>query len=253
MLMMSMMSMNRRLRALLPAAALLAAGTLAAHETPAGAKMDFIPPAPGSYQLERIMGTPQGQVLDSNGNAQPLSNYTTGKITLLSFIYTYCADANGCPLAYATFSELKQTLEKLPGMADKVRFVSISFDPDHDTPEVMRLYGGADARNRTGVRWHFLTTQSRRQLLPLLDAFSQDLSAAPQTTSPVGPQRAAAPPALALSHLLKVFLIDAKGEVREIYSPSFLLPPVVTNDIKTLLKESVRAKSGHAAAGRLPQ
>jgi len=44
----------------------------------------------------------------------------------------------------------------------------------------------------------------------------------------------------ALSHLLKVFLIDAHGEVREIYTSSFLLPDVLLNDIKTLLMEEHR-------------
>ena len=40
-----------------------------------------------------------------------------------------------------------------------------------------------------------------------------------------------------LSHVLKVFLIDRAGDVREIYTTSFLLPQVVMNDIETLLME----------------
>ena len=41
-----------------------------------------------------------------------------------------------------------------------------------------------------------------------------------------------------MHHLLKVFLIDAHGEVREIYSLAFLQPSVMFNDIKTLALES---------------
>jgi hypothetical protein len=41
----------------------------------------------------------------------------------------------------------------------------------------------------------------------------------------------------AFSHVLKVFLVDAGGWVREIYSTSFLVPKVVVNDVKTLLLE----------------
>ena len=41
----------------------------------------------------------------------------------------------------------------------------------------------------------------------------------------------------ALSHVLKVFLIDRRGSVREIYSTSFLHTQVLLNDIKTLLLE----------------
>jgi cytochrome oxidase Cu insertion factor (SCO1/SenC/PrrC family) len=62
----------------------------------------FDPPAAGSYQLERILHVPDGAVLDSDGSMHRLREFTTGKITLFSFIYTYCTDARGCPLAYAT-------------------------------------------------------------------------------------------------------------------------------------------------------
>ena len=41
-----------------------------------------------------------------------------------------------------------------------------------------------------------------------------------------------------LHHMLKIFLIDARGEVREIYSLSFLQPQVMFNDIKTLALEA---------------
>jgi len=41
-----------------------------------------------------------------------------------------------------------------------------------------------------------------------------------------------------LHHMLKMFLIDARGEVREIYTLSFLQPQVMFNDIKTLALET---------------
>lgn len=190
---------------------------------------NFAPPAAGSYQLQKIMTAPEGLVVDSDNSQHMLSNYTTGKITLFSFIYTYCTDAKACPLAYETFHNLKKSIERSAGMRDKVRFVSMSFDPQYDTPEAMRNYGGKDARDTRGVRWHFLTTRSRRDLLPLLNGFGQDVSVA-----------AAQPPGQRvplLSHMLKVFLIDAHGQIREIYSPSYLHHNVMLNDIKTLLME----------------
>jgi len=72
--------------------------------------------------------------------------------------------------------------------------------------------------------------RSGKELIPLLDGLGQDVSVAV-----VRPEGQRAP---ALSHLLKVFLIDAHGEVREIYTSSFLLPDVLLNDIKTLLMEN---------------
>lgn len=214
---------------LLAAASLLFALVSRGHEAPHASRMDFVPPAPGSYQLQRIMAVPQGTVVDIDGKARKLSGYTTGKVTLLSFIYTYCADPKGCPLAYEVLQSLKKSVKDVPGMGEKVRFVSLSFDPQNDTPDVMQAYGGADARDMRGLRWYFLTTRSSKELLPLLDGLGQDVS--------VAADRPAGSRVPMLSHMLKVFLIDTHGQVREIYTTSFLLPNVVMNDIKTLLME----------------
>ncbi len=187
-------------------------------------------PAPGTYKLERIMKAPDGVVLDTDGSVRRLAEYTNGKVTLFSFIYTYCTDARGCPLAYETLHSLKKTVLMDRSMQDKVRFVSMSFDPRYDTPPVMSSYGGQDARERGALRWHFLTTRSAAELLPMLDGFGQDVSVARE--QPPG-QRVPI-----LSHMLKVFLIDRHGSVREIYSTSYLNPTVLLNDIKSLLLES---------------
>lgn len=212
-------------RVLAPAAAPAAAAP------PPGAipALAFTPPAPGSYTLYHIMNAPDGAVLDSDGSAHRLAEYTTGKVTLFSFIYTYCSDARGCPLAYATLHSLKQAIERDPALHGRIRFVSMSFDPRNDTPDTMRLYGDAELRSQRGLQWHFLTTRSGKELAPLLDGFGQDVSVAAEQ-----PEGARVP---VLSHMLKVYLIDARGSVREIYSTSFLQPAILLNDINTLLME----------------
>lgn len=191
--------------------------------------LGFVPPAPGSYQLQRIMSAPDGAVLDADGSAHRLAEFTKGKLTLFSFIYTYCTDAKGCPLAYETLHSLKKTIEQDKGLHDKVRFVSMSFDPRNDTPETMRLYGELEMRDRKGLRWHFLTTRSGKELAPLLDGFGQDVSVAAE--QPAGSR------VPVLTHMLKVFLIDADGKVREIYSTAFLHPAMLLNDIRSLMLE----------------
>ncbi|WP_312552069.1 SCO family protein [Massilia sp.] len=209
-----------------------AAGAAHARQAPGPTEvpaLGYVPPAPGSYRLERIMQAPDGQVLESDGSLRRLSEFTTGKITLFSFIYTYCTDAKGCPLAYATLHSLKETIVHSPALRGRVRFVSMSFDPEHDTPPMMRSYGGGEARDRRGLEWHFLTTRNGRELAPILDGFGQDVSVA----APAVPgQRVPV-----LSHMLKVYLLDAGGEVREIYSTSYLHPALLLNDIRTLLRE----------------
>ena len=200
-----------------------------AHEREPLTSLNFTPPNPGSYQLQKIMPVPEGTVLDVDGNEKSLETFTRGAITLLSFIYTSCADPDGCPMAYKTFDELKKHILARPEFAGKIRFVSLSFDPLRDTPEMMQQYGGSHVRENQGLQWFFLTTPSPAALEPLVEGFGQDVQVfVDHETGRVSQ---------ALSHVLKVFLIDGQGDVREIYTTSFLLPQVVINDIETLLME----------------
>jgi len=191
--------------------------------------LDFVPPAPGSYVLHRIMPAPEGRVLGLDGRAERLSRYTRGQITLLGFIYTTCVDPLGCPHAYRVFDALKESIAATPALHGKVRFVTLSFDPARDTPQAMARYAGSRVHDAGGLRWYFLTTRSARELAPLVEGFGQDVELAVDRSSGK-PQRV-------LSHVLKVFLIDAAGDVREIYSSDFLHPQTVLNDIRTLLLE----------------
>jgi cytochrome oxidase Cu insertion factor (SCO1/SenC/PrrC family) len=195
-----------------------------AHHVELLPPLEFVPPAPGTYVLHHIMPAPEGTVLGVDGRAAPLSRYTREKITLLGFIYTTCSDPEGCPLAYRVFDALKDAIADQPRLHGKVRFVTLSFDPARDTPDVMSRYAGSRAVEKdNGLRWYFLTTRSARELMPLVEGFGQDVR---RTRS-----------GRELSHVLKVFLIDRRGDVREIYGSNFLHPQVVLNDIETLLAE----------------
>jgi cytochrome oxidase Cu insertion factor (SCO1/SenC/PrrC family) len=224
---------GRVLTVLAAVAALVTAvgiGGVAAHEPddrlPGAVTMDFVPPPPGSYSLHAIMRAPDGPVLDLDGRRLPLSRFTTGKITLLGFIYTSCADPRGCPLTAQVFHTVRHRVSEDPALRARVRLVSLSFDPARDTPEVMRRYA-ADVPAK-GVEWAFLTTERPRALVPLLDGFGQDVRVELDARGrPAGP----------LAHVLKVFLIDERAVVREIYTTSYLFPEVILNDIKTLRLE----------------
>lgn len=220
---------------MLALALLLHAGVAAAdgrHGAAAAlpAQLDFEPPAAGTYELQRIMRAADGRVLDTDGRAHDLSRFTGGKVTLLSFIYSSCADPGGCPYAYMVFHQLQTRLERDPRLAGLVRLVSLSFDPVRDTPEVLALYAGDNARAGRPVEWAFLTTGSVKALLPILDGFGQDvfLDIDPATGKHLG----------TYSHMLKVFLIDRDRMVREIYTTTYLMPDMVYNDIVTLLLEA---------------
>jgi len=205
------------------------AWSVAAADLP---RHDYVANAPGSYTLQRIQPAGNGWVLDGNFVPRRLSSYTHGAITLLSFIYTYCTDPTGCPLAYNTFVQVRDQISKDPALHGKVRLVSLSFDPANDTPDAMTRYGGRYAMDRT-LPWCFLTTYSLRFLLPILEDFGHDVEL---------DRDADGKPMRTYTHMLKVFLIDPQGNVREIYSTAFLNSDVVFNDIKTLALEASRGK-----------
>jgi len=194
-----------------------------AHEAGLPA-LDFEPPAPGTYTLHRIMAAPDGEVLGLDGHPQRLRRFTRERITLLGFIYTTCVDPDGCPRVYRVFETVRETVAAEPALRERVRLVTLSFDPARDTPATMRRYAGSRA-HAGDVPWLFLTTRSARELIPLLDGFGQDIRYTANGTR------------RELSHVLKVFLIDRAGFVREIYSSDFLHPRTLRNDIETLLLE----------------
>jgi cytochrome oxidase Cu insertion factor (SCO1/SenC/PrrC family) len=170
------------------------------------------------------MAAPDGEVLGLDGRPERLRRFTRERITLLGFIYTTCVDPDGCPRAYRVFETVRETVATQPTLRERVRLVTLSFDPARDTPQTMRRYAGSRARPGD-VPWLFLTTRSARQLAPLLEGFGQDV----RYTADGGRRE--------LSHVLKVFLIDRAGFVREIYSSDFLHPRTLRNDVETLVLE----------------
>ena len=191
-------------------------------------RMEFVPPPPGSYKLQKIQRVTDAILLDTSGHAVRLSALTQGKITLLTFFYTYCADPLGCPFAHTTLAGLRDRVRGDRALTERVRFVSVSLDPTHDTPEVIATYS-KEFTIDPKFDWRFLTARRVPDLLPILDDFGQDVSVEMDKNGYA---------TRTLHHMLKMFLIDARGEVREIYTLSFLQPQVMFNDIKTLALET---------------
>lgn len=227
--------MNRlnRIRTLagLAALSLISVGFEAVAEdeilAPGWKNLSYEPPAVGSYQLPPITHASDGTVLLEDGQESQLFDLMGDRLVLFSFIYTRCNDINGCPLANAVFHKLQAKLQERPDVAQATRLLSISFDPERDTPEVMREFGqglGGD-----GVDWQFLTTRDRGTLEPILDDYGQyTIREYDESGEYTGD----------FAHMLRVFLIDRELRVRNIYSVAFLHADILINDLETLLLES---------------
>ncbi|MDE0250932.1 MAG: SCO family protein [Gammaproteobacteria bacterium] len=183
-------------------------------------------PEPGTYDLPRIRVAGGGKVLGPDGNELELEDLMGDRIVLLTFIYSSCVDLNGCPLATAVFYKVKERFKRDRELSDKVRLISVSFDPEHDTPEVMRLYGKAFEQG--DPQWMFLTTASEEVLEPIINQYGQMVI---KEYDEDGKYKGT------MAHVLRAFLIDMSKNIRQEYSVSFLHDQLVTADIKTLLIE----------------
>src|SRR5256712_12974487 len=106
------------------------------------------------------MGPGEGEAVGRDGLRLRLRHFASGKITLLGFIYTSCADPRGCPLTSQVFHTVRHRVSEDPELRERVRLVSLSFDPARDTPAGMRHYAAGAPRN--GGEGAFLPPQPPR-------------------------------------------------------------------------------------------
>lgn len=227
---------------LLSALCWLSPGVVAAEAplAPGYRPLPFRPPIPGSYVLPSLGMAADGKVLDSDGKPLKLHTLYGDKFVLLGFIYATCDDVNGCPLATSVFQKIKAKLKTSNGLDDKLRLITLSFNPEHDTPQAMAHYG--QAFQDAGVEWRFLTTASQADIQPILQAYGQSVEKEfDEKGQPTGK----------FSHLLRVFLIDRQQRIRNIYTVSVLHPDTVLTDIETLLKETRNLSAN--GAGKLAE
>jgi cytochrome oxidase Cu insertion factor (SCO1/SenC/PrrC family) len=189
---------------------------------------EYVPPPPGSYALPVIARVGDHPLLGDDGNATTLFALTGDRLAVVSFVYTSCVEAVGCPMSHAVLHGLDRALDADPALARRVTLVTLSFDADRDTPERMAAQRQLhDPR----TEWRFATTRGGAELQALLDDFDQ----------PVAKLRYEDGTWSGLfRHVLKVFLLDARHRVRAIYSTGFLNQALVLNDLKTLAAEPRR-------------
>jgi protein SCO1 len=209
---------------------LLSVSLASAVDLPRDRDYDYEPPVPGSYSLPVVKVAGDGAIFDSNGKSLNLSDLTHGRITVLSFIYTRCAAMKACPYAAGVLNQLHLLSVDDATLAKNMRLVSMSFDPDYDTPQRLAAYSEKFLEEKSGCEWRFATAKSTAELESILAAYGQAVDKRANASDPQGP----------LYHILRVFLIDRKGRIRNIYSSGTLDPRLVLADVKTLLLEEAR-------------
>ena len=212
-------------------AAALALGWVAASPTApmsaaAGFRPEYAPPAPGSYRLPVIQKVSDHPLIEAGGGRTTLLGVKGHRLALVAFIYTSCSDAEGCPLAQAVLLKLDRALSADPELGRETVLLTVSFDPDRDTPEHLRRVREV---YRPRADWRFASAPDAPALQGLLDDFGQQaVRLQLEDGSWSGLYR----------HVLKVFLLDRENGVRNVYSAGFLDGDLVLNDLRTLAREN---------------
>jgi protein SCO1/2 len=144
-----------------------------------------------------------------------------GQITVMGFIFTHCPDI--CPMTthnmYLTEKQLKKN-----GIED-VKFVALSFDPDRDSPEVLKKF--AEVRELDFKSWTLLTGEIST-VNELLKRFDVKAIKTDETTDAEGNYE------YSMMHTDRISLIDENGILRKNYKGSTINIEELVNDIKTL-------------------
>jgi protein SCO1/2 len=121
----------------------------AAVEAPAA-----IPAASFIAPLAEGDAVPDTVLTDQEGRPLSLGDWR-GRAVAVTFIYLRCPLPQFCPLMDRRFAEVQLAVERDPALADRVRLLSVSFDPEADTPAALAAH--AAKLGAHPARWRFAT------------------------------------------------------------------------------------------------
>ena len=98
---------------------------------------------------------PDFELVDQSAQRVALSSLR-GKVVAVTFIYSRCPLPDYCPLMSANFAELNGALASDAELGKKAHLLSVTLDPEYDTPELLRRYGATYAGGHFDT-WDFAT------------------------------------------------------------------------------------------------
>jgi protein SCO1 len=158
----------------------------------------------------------------TNQSEQPihLAQYR-GKVLLLTFIYTRCPIPEYCTLMSQNFAQIEGELTKQPNLQQKTHLLSISIDPDYDTPAVLRSYGAAHTGkygDEKFAHWEF-ATGTKDQIKGVAQFFGLRYYA----------------DADQIVHGLRTVLVTPEGKVAKVYRDNTWKPEEVIVELQKLV------------------
>lgn len=173
--------------------------------------------------IEGDFGPAQFNLIDQDNQSQIFPDLINGKIGVVGYIFTNCPDI--CPLTTNNMRLIQEELKK-ENINDDVEFVSISFDPEVDSPEVLKNF--AEIRDLDLNNWAFLTGEKS-----IVDSLIKEAG----VIAVVGDSSVTkeGETIYYFIHTDRISLIDEEGNIRKNYLGSRINIKDVVADIKKLL------------------
>lgn len=175
------------------------------------------PPATASSGFELLEPgeqVPEQLLIDQDGKPRPISALRGHRVAL-TFMYTRCPMPDFCPLMDRNFQAVQREIKGTPSLAD-VRLLSVSFDPQFDTPPVMKAHAGK--LQADPLIWSF-ATGDRDEIAKFASRFGVSVERAEQ--NPID-----------ITHNLRTAIIDAEGRLVKVHGGNSWTPADVLADLK---------------------
>lgn len=170
------------------------------------------PPAPIVLAPGQVAS--DAALVDQDGVARPLSSFRGHRVAL-TFIYTRCPLPDFCPLMDRHFASIQETLAGRPDLAD-VRLLTVTFDPEFDTPAVLRAY--ARRRGANAAIWSFLTGTAAD-----IHAFGEQFGLYVEPN----------PQSIDITHSLRTVVLDPDGRLVSMHGGNSWTPAELLADLTT--------------------
>jgi protein SCO1/2 len=155
---------------------------------------------------------PRFSLTDQNGEGISLDTFR-GQPFVLTFVFTRCPMPNFCPRMSNNFEELQTAIKTGSATIAKTRLLSITLDPDYDTPKILSDYARFHHADRR--IWAFATGDEKQ-----VDALTRAFSVYRQTEGGT------------ISHGLATTLINRDGKIEKIWRGNAWTPAEVTEAIQ---------------------
>lgn len=162
---------------------------------------------------------PDGALTAENGREIHFSDFR-GKALAFTFFYTRCPLPNYCPLMNRNFSDARKLILSAQDAPTNWEFLSVSFDPSSDTPDVLATFGGF---YRHGNPDHWLFASAPTNTLATLEV-ALDLMVFREGSS--------------ISHNLRTVVLDPQGRIYRQFDGNEWTP----NDLATAVMQAARRK-----------